>query len=196
MSLFGTSPETAAQARPTPAQTSSLFDDEPASMSKSNNSLFAEETNTNGDSPWGMPTPKKAARSDIVKNLLRSADIPETYIDTFDALLDSGNREGSNLSSAGVTKLFEGSNIESSEQTRLQNIVAPGGIPSTGLDRSTFNVLLALVDLVQEGDDATLDGVDERRNSMTIISNLLVNALTGDRFTKGQVIELGIHQSF
>ena len=167
MSLIGTSPDDSTLNEPaTRQQSSSLFDGKTRPQSKSSNSLFADDTNGAGDSPWAMPTPKKAARADLIRNLLPTSDVPESYVDVFNTILDNGERMGGNISSAAVTNLLQHSGIGVAEQTRLLNIVTLGGTAPNGMERSTFNVLLALLGLELEGEEATLDGVDERRNSM------------------------------
>jgi sorting nexin-8 len=160
MSLFGSSPD-----EPARPQSKSLFDDEPTPGTTSNASLFADDTATGDSSPWGMPTPKKAAPNELVKSLLPASDAPESYIDAYDAVLNTGERTGSGLSLTAVSKILQSTKISSSEQARILQLVAPTGTESTGLGRSEFNVLLALIGLSQEGEEATLDGVDERRKS-------------------------------
>ena len=152
MSLFGSSPDNSNLPKQSAgaASTSSLFDDQ----------------NGNGDSPWSMPTPKKSGRGNLVKTLLPASDVPESYIDAYDILLDSGYREGSgSIGLSGARKVFEGSGLNEEEQNKIFNIVIGGQEPAAGLTRSQFNVLLALIGLCQEKEDATLDGVDERRTS-------------------------------
>jgi len=161
MSLFGSSPD-----EPARPQSKSLFDDEPTPGTASNASLFADDITTSDSSPWGMPTPKKAARDKLVKSLLPASDAPESYIDAYDSLLDAGERTGSVLSLNTATKVLQSTKISSGEQARLLQLVAPAGTESTGLGRSEFNVLLALIGLSQEDEEATLDGVDERRKSI------------------------------
>lgn len=165
MSLFGSSPDdsslSAQQARPD--QNSSLFDDEQAPGAKSGSSLFDDEGN-NGASPWDMPTPKKAGRSDLVKRLLPPSDVPESYIDAFDALRETNYKaEGGQIKIAGAQHLFEGCGLDALEQDRILKLVSGG--QDTGLGRSEFNVLLALIGLSQEREEASLDSVDERRRS-------------------------------
>ena len=167
MSLFGDDtngdPSSVPASRPS---AKSLFDDagnqRPASHST--NSLFADDGNAHGDSPWMMPTPKKAARSELIRNLLPPSDVPDSYVDAFDAILASGERSGANVSNAAVRKLLDSADLPSHERTRLIGLVAPDGA-SNGLERGAFNVLLALIGLSKEGEDASLDGVDERRRS-------------------------------
>jgi len=160
MSLFGSSPD-----EPARPQSKSLFDDEPTPGTTSNASLFADDITTGDSSPWGMPTPKKAARKELVKSLLPASDAPESYIDAYDAVLDAGERTGSGLSLNAASKIIQSTKISSSEQARILQLIAPTGIENNGLGRSEFNVLLALIGLSQEDEEATLDGVDERRKS-------------------------------
>ena len=163
MSLFGSSPDESSQTAR--AQSKSLFDDEPTPGTTANASLFADDTNASDTSPWGMPTPKKAARTELVKNLLPATDVPESYIDAYDTVLDSGDRTGSGISVNAATKILQSTKLSATEQTRLLQFVAPPGTTNVELGRSEFYVLLALIGLSQENDEATLDGVDERRKS-------------------------------
>ena len=166
MSLFGTSPdESSLPGPPTRQPSKSLFDDRSTPGNVPNSSLFAGDDGGNGASPWGFPTPKKAARADLVRTLLPVSDVPESYIDAFDTILDSRERSGAGISVNAVKKLMESSRLGSAEQTRLLNIVAPNCTSTTVLGRGEFNVLLALIGLSQESEEATLDGVDERRKS-------------------------------
>jgi sorting nexin-8 len=113
-----------------------------------------------------MPTPKKAARKEMVKNLLSATDVPESYIDAYDKLYDSQDRMGRGVGLSGARNILQSSRLDNSTQSQILNLVAPGGQePADGLGRSEFNVLLALIGLGQEGEEATLDGVDERRRS-------------------------------
>ena len=165
MSLFGSSPdESSLSGQPArPNQKSTLFDDEQTSGAKSGTSLFEDE-GTGGGSPWDMPTPKKAGKSDLVKRLLPASDVPESYIDAFDALRETSYKaEGGQIGVTGARKLFEGCGLEAAEQDRILKLVTGG--QGGGLGRSEFNVLLALIGLSQESEEASLDSVDERRRS-------------------------------
>lgn len=165
MSLFGSSPDESGLSAP-PArsgQNSSLFDDEQPSGAKGGSSLFDDEA-AGEDSPWSMPTPKKASKNEQVKALLSANDVPESYIDTFDALSETEYKaEGGNILLSGAKKIFEGSGLDATEEDRIVKLVTGGqGNP---LSRSELNVLLALIGLSQEGEEASLDSVDERRRS-------------------------------
>lgn len=118
-----------------------------------------------------MPTPKKAARRELVKNLLPATDVPESYIDSYDAVLDSKDRVGPGIGLTGIKNIIASSGLSAGDQSKILNLVVPEGEDSAnGLVRSEFNVLLALIGLGQEGDDITLDGVDERRRSTVLRS--------------------------
>lgn len=155
MSLFGDD-EPAAPSK----SRISLFDDEsPAPGSKS--SLFADDEPTS--SPWGLPTPKKASRRDLLKNLLPASDVPDSYIDIFDDLVKEGNSNGGKLKPEDVGKVLSAGGVNAEQANKIMSIVAPSG--GAELNRNEFNVLLALIGLAQEFEDITLDGVDERRRS-------------------------------
>lgn len=136
----------------------SLFDDEsPAPPFKS--SLFDDDAP--GSSPWGLPTPKKAARGELIKSILPASEVPDYYIDTFDQVLKEDGT-GGKISAAGVAKVMIAGKLGTDDQSRIMSIIAPSGQPSD-LGRNEFNVLLALIGLAQEHEDVTLDSVDERR---------------------------------
>ena len=157
MSLFGSSPT-----EETPPTSKSLFGEEPA-RAPAASSLFTDD---GGDSPWSMPTPKKNARQNIVKNILPATDVPESYVDAYDAVLNTDKRTGVGIGLVAIKRVIQSSNLSEQEQSKILNFVIPGGQESAnGVGRSEFNVLLALIGLAQEGEEITLDGVDERRRS-------------------------------
>ncbi|KAI4214231.1 MAG: hypothetical protein LQ351_003316 [Letrouitia transgressa] len=165
MSLFGSSPPEEPVTPSKSSHSQSLFNDERATGAASS-SLF-NDSPEDGASPWNMPTPKKAGRSQLVRNLLPADSVPESYVDAFDTLVESDYRMGSGLISlAGARKIFEGSGLDAAEQSKIINLVANGQESSNGLSRSEFNVLVALSGLALEKEDITLDGVDERRRNL------------------------------
>lgn len=137
MSLFGTPPD-----EPTPINKSrfSLFDDEPSPAPGSKSSLFADDDAGPGDSPWGMPTPKKATRGEVIKTLLPASSVPDSYIDIFDNALKGGDGSGGKISAVGAIKVLSSAGLGADEQSRIVSIVGSGD-----LTRNEFNVLLALV---------------------------------------------------
>ncbi|KAK8241936.1 sorting nexin mvp1 [Phyllosticta capitalensis] len=162
MSLFGTSPDELPAAKQ-----SALFDEESARQDKKGSSLFADDLDES-DSPWALPTPKKAARSNLVKTLLSNNEVPARYADIYDALLEDEESEGA-VSLDGVKKLLSESGLGPQAQGKILEIVVPSGQePAEGVGRGEFNVLLALIGLAQEGEDVTLDGVDERRKNLPV----------------------------
>lgn len=138
-----------------------LFDDEPAS-GRNSSSLF--DDGSGASSPWDMPTPRKQqSRAELIRNLLPASDVPESYIETFDAVVREDGHEGQ-VTASGIAKLFAVARLDADAQARIMSLVAPGG-SDVSLSRNEFNVVLALIGLAQEGDIISLDGVDERRKS-------------------------------
>ncbi|KAL5115507.1 Sorting nexin mvp1 [Pleosporales sp. CAS-2024a] len=172
MSLFGDE-DVPARAQPL----SSLFDDEAKPPARAGNSLFADDMDGTA-SPWALPTPKKAGRAALVKSLLPTALVPAAYGHAFDAVLDAGDGAGSGVSVAGVKKLLARSGVDRDAQARILGIVAPSGQDDAVLGRNEFNVLFALLGLAQEGEDVTLDGVDERKRDLPVASVSLPPSLT------------------
>ena len=164
MSLFGSSPDDSTlQNSRSQKEQRSLFDDEQAPQAKSHASLF-DDNGDNGDSPWSMPAPKKAGRRDLVKTLLPGTSVPDSYIDAYDVLLDSGYRTpAGTISASGVKRILEGAELEKGEEERIFKLISGGQDLDSGLGRNETNVLFALIGLSQEKEEATLDGVDERR---------------------------------
>jgi sorting nexin-8 len=173
MSLFGTSPDDSDAAATAARSRHSLFDDEPSPVPASKSSLFADDDNVPGMSPWGLPTPKKAPRGELIKTLLPASDVPDSYIDLFDNVLKSGDSEGGKINSSGVGKVLSAGNLSSDDQARILSLIATGGQVAS-LGRNEFNVLLALIGLAQEREDISLDGVDERRRSQCIVRSWLL----------------------
>ncbi|OJD25426.1 hypothetical protein ACJ73_03203 [Blastomyces percursus] len=168
MSLFGSSPEDspAPKANSTSLSKSSLFSDQPALGATSSSSLFADDPH--GDSSaWNSPNPKRAARHELVKMLLPASEVPEGYIDAYDAVLHLGDKLGAGISVEGARKVLRDTGLSAGEQATILNMVVPGGrdLPN-GLGRGEFNVLLALIGLAQEGEDLTFDTIDERRKRL------------------------------
>lgn len=168
MSIFGSTPpdESPSMHSSFARSRASLFDDESASVTQSqeqaqstSNSLFQDD-----GSHWDMPTPRKQhSRADLLRTLLPAADVPESYIQTFDAVVrDHG--AGGRVSSGGVTRVLASAKLDADAQAKITSIVAPGA-GEIALGRNEFNVLLGLVGLAQEGETVSLDGIDERRRS-------------------------------
>lgn len=163
MSLFGED-DVPARAK----QSTSLFDDEPKATGRAGSSLFADDVDAGGDSPWALPTPKKAGRAALVRSLLPTSDVPDSYIDAYDALLDAGNGVGNGVSVSSVKALVASSGVSSGDQSRILEIVFTSRQESASLGRNEFNVVFALIGLAQEGEDITLDSVDERKRNLPV----------------------------
>lgn len=171
MSLFGTSPtENEPSAIASPGRSrggrgGGLFDDD-APQQKSSGGLF-DNGEHGDDSPWSMPTPRKQqSRAQMVRNLLPSSDVPDSYIETFDTVSEGAG----SVSADGVAKVFAAARLhEPATQTRIVTLVAPDtNSDDVHLGRAEFNVFMALIGLAQEGEVMSLDGVDERRKSKCV----------------------------
>jgi sorting nexin-8 len=108
----------------------------------------------------------------MLKDLLPPGEVPESYVEAFDAVLgeDSGATNG-RISTAGVTRTMAAAKLAADEQARIAGLVSP---TEGGLGRGEFNVLLALIGLAQEGEMVSLDSVDERRRGKLIPSPRLI----------------------
>jgi sorting nexin-8 len=135
--------------------------------------LFADD-DAGSDSPWDMPTPRKQqTRADMIRNLLPASEVPDTYTEAFDTVAAEHGSAG-RINAGGVARTLAAAKLGADAQARIMGVVAPGdGGQELALDRNQFNVLLALIGLAQEGEAASLDGVDERRRSELFASLLL-----------------------
>ena len=167
MSLFGTSPDEAFAADSAQRSKSSLFADDQGAGASS--SLFADDDGDDSSpSAWNPTnnTAKRTARRDLVRNLLPATDVPESYVDAYDLVLNSGDRVGSGVGLTSIREILSSSGLTASDQGKILNLVVTGDNESfNGLGRNEFNVLLALVGLAQEGEDLSFDAVDDRRKS-------------------------------
>jgi sorting nexin-8 len=184
MSIFDDTPS-----RPSRSSkpSSSLFDDD-AAPARNSASLFADDgadAATAADSPWSFLTPKRAARSALIKTLLPPGAVSEWYVDVYDKLLvwDADNGPGggptSGIDYAAARKMLEESGLDEESRQRVSRVL--GVEKGKSLGQGEVNVLIALVGLAQEGEEVTLDGVDERRKSMCFCHGWLGRrALTRD----------------
>ncbi|KAK3703917.1 Sorting nexin mvp1 [Vermiconidia calcicola] len=161
MSLFGGDDNADAPARPK----SSLFEDDSAAKAKTGSSMFGDSTaDIDEASPWGFTPKKNTRKGSLVKALLAGADVPDMYIDTFDGL-----QSGGSVSASDARQLLHGCGISDSSLNTIWDIVSSRGT-ATSLGRDEFNVLLALIGLAQEGEELSLDAVDERRRKLPVPS--------------------------
>ncbi|KAJ5785340.1 uncharacterized protein N7503_010552 [Penicillium pulvis] len=165
MSLFGTSPEEPSAAASTQRSKSSLFADD---STRGSPSLFADDDGDDSSSPWNQTnTAKRGARRDLVRTLLPATDVPESYIDAYDLILNSGDRVGSGVGLTSVREILSSSGLSASDQGKILNLVVSADHESSGgLGRAEFNVLLALVGLGQEGEELSFDTVDDHRKKL------------------------------
>jgi sorting nexin-8 len=157
MSLFGdASPPPAARPK------SSLFDDDTSTpKSKPSASMFGDSgADVDDSSPWGFTPKKSSGRGNLVKSLLADADLPDFYIDTFDSL-----QAGGSVSASSARQLLRDAGLQEVTQEKVwELVVGRGEVGSLG--RGEFSVLIALTGLAQEGEEVSLDAVDERRRKL------------------------------
>jgi sorting nexin-8 len=114
MSLFGddySGPPSRGGGQPTK---SSLFDDDssaapqqpsPAKPSTSTSMFGDAADDDDGSSPWASFTPKKPQRrsgAEVVRSLLADAEVPESYVDAWEALAAGRRGESGAGKRAGV----------------------------------------------------------------------------------------------
>lgn len=164
MSIFGGSSPPAARPRSRSRSRSSLFaDDDFTTATPGSVSLFADS----GPDPWaaGIPVLRRGADNDIVKNLLTvdNASLPEEYVDYFDSLLAQYGNPDDMISAEGVGRILEEGGVDQNARERIWGVIMKGA--KENINRDEVNVLLAMVGLAQEGDEISIDGVDDRRRS-------------------------------
>jgi len=157
MSLFGTSPTEDAQVQS--HSRSTLFD----APGDNSSSLFDD------GNEWGLPAPKASrARggnsAEIIQNLLKNANIPDEYIDLFDDL----KRDAGTINVGLLKRLMSLASLQDADQSKILSILSKTGGDSMSINRDEFNVFLALLGLKSEGEDVSLDAVDERRRSKSL----------------------------
>lgn len=167
MSLFGTpeQDETPSMQSSFARSRHSLFDEEDSSHS---NSLFQDDDMAgNGTaSPWDLPTPRKPqSRADLLRSILPASDVPDSYIEAFDAIVREHGSGGGKVASAGAMRVLAAARLDADAQAKIMSIISPGG-GEVSLGRNEFNVLLGLTGLAQEGETVSLDGIDERRRNL------------------------------
>ncbi|KAI0127559.1 hypothetical protein BJ170DRAFT_580759 [Xylariales sp. AK1849] len=165
MSLFGEENDSPPLGNSAMGRSRNSLFDEDGPMTRSTSDTLFDDHDSGVASPWDLPTPRKQqSRADLIRSLLAGVDVPESYVEAFDhALHDDGS--GGRVSAAGVSKTLASAKLDADDQARVKSIVAPGGQESD-LTRDAFNVLLALIGLVQEGETVSLDGVDDRRRNL------------------------------
>ncbi|APA10805.1 hypothetical protein sscle_07g055750 [Sclerotinia sclerotiorum 1980 UF-70] len=196
MSLFG-EPDDPVEATNPPKSRLSLFDDEPSSTPGSKSSLFADDDDVSGGSPWNTSVPKRLDRGDLLKTLLPTSDVPESYIDIFDDVLKDGNDSNGKLSKTGIAKLLNAANLSPDKSSWISKIIAPT-TQLQDLERNEVNVLLALIGLAQEEEDVhdvTLDGVDERRRNLPVPKLTSLTTISTSNFGSSTTDELAAKSS-
>lgn len=140
-----------------PPTSSSMFGDDPQPA--------ADGDDDDASSPWAAFTPRKPthrAGASVVRALLSDAEVPESYVEAWDAL--AAGRNGVEEAEARRV-VIEGSGVRAEVGERIWSVVSGGG-ESRVLGRGQCWVLFALVGLAREGEEVGLDAVDERRGRL------------------------------
>ena len=143
-----------------------------AANANPSNGMFGDATANHhpsaaDDSPWGFTPTKKAGGGNLVRTLLAAAEVPEAYVASFDAL-----QTGGSVGVAAARGLLSAAAPEN--EGRIWGIVSSSSTSTSargggeGLGRGEFNVLLALIGLAQEGEEVSLDSVDDRRRNLPV----------------------------
>jgi sorting nexin-8 len=89
--------------------------------------MFGDAADDDGSSPWASFTPKKPQRrsgAEVVRSLLADAEVPEAYVDAWEALA-AGRRD---VEEADVRRVvLEGSGVGAEAGERIWSIVSAGG---------------------------------------------------------------------
>lgn len=197
MSLFGSSPEYSPPRNSAHRSKASLFADETANNTSS--SLFADD-NTSSSHWTTTNANKRASRQELIKTLLPGTDVPGSYVDAYDRVLNAGDRVGAGVGLTSVREILSGSGLSATDQEKILNLVVSGESDgdeggNVGIGRGEFHVLLALVGLAQEGDELTFDAVDDRRKSGFTTRPFFGRFIIGSGLTVGFMADLPVPKS-
>jgi sorting nexin-8 len=109
-------------------------------------------------------SPKRKAE---IGTLLDGADIPDAYVDTFEAYANNGL-----VSMSAFQELMRAAQLSDSNAERILSLVLPGDSSTAGLSRAKLNVALALIALSQQGEELSLDAVDDMRHKKLPVPKL------------------------
>jgi sorting nexin-8 len=168
MSLFGDDPPSITPTR-RPKTSASLFadDDEPASAAAT-----AGGSTAIASSPLSSWTPVPSAKrasmrgAALLRSLVPAGQAPDVYADMYDRIAaesKSTGGGGGGVDAAAVRDVLLQSGVDDEAAAVIRKTVMPD--ESRELGRGEVNVLLAMIGLAQEGEEVTLDGVDERKRS-------------------------------
>ncbi|KAK9236420.1 hypothetical protein V1525DRAFT_420427 [Lipomyces kononenkoae] len=166
MSLFGDDYESGSS---TTAR-SSLFG-EPESTPRSSMATTRSTVSSSGrlfdsndNDPWSLPVPRTSQKPTIA-TLLDTTKVPKVYNDSFDA----ENPVGGVLTVENVRSAIDRAGLSNNRNAdRIVNLIIRSK-PDNRIDRGTWCVAMALIGLLQDGEeDLNLDAVDSRRYSLPV----------------------------
>ncbi|KAK9328578.1 hypothetical protein V1520DRAFT_371114 [Lipomyces starkeyi] len=166
MSLFGDDYESGST---TTARSSLFGDPEPTPRSsmattRSTVSSSGRLFDGNDSDPWSLPIPR-ASQKPTIATLLDPTKVPQVYNDSFDA----ENPVGGVLSVENVRNAIDRAGLSNNPNAdRIIDLVIRNKTDNR-IDRGTWCVAMALIGLLQSGeDDLGLDAVDSRRYSLPV----------------------------
>lgn len=163
MSLFGSSPEDNTPSGSTQASAargrSALFDEDIVPPSSS---LF--ENDAHSDDPWSFSAPRTSRRVGLDQLLTESnAKIPEYYFSVFEVLLQQyPSRSRDAVSPDAIEKVLTEAELGNNSRDIVWNIL---GEKKDAWNRSEIWALLCMVGLISEGEEVSMDSIDDRRRS-------------------------------
>lgn len=194
MSLFGTSPPASTALFDDGPMIGGLTINRDSTGSVTDNMMRSTTSQPSlfddaGSDIWALPAPRARSagpgfagggaligggggerRTELVRSLLTSenAEIPEVYIDAYDKVLGIvGGSRGVGIEGVKLV-LDEAEELDKGVKRRIEEAIITGHGEDVIVGRGEFNVLLAMIGLAQEGDDISIDSVDDRRRSLPV----------------------------
>ncbi|KAK9321055.1 hypothetical protein V1517DRAFT_185317 [Lipomyces orientalis] len=166
MSLFGDDYESVST---TTARSSLFGDPEPtprSSLATTRSTVSSAGRLFDGDDgdPWSLPVPR-ASQKPTIATLLDPTKVPQVYNDSFEA----ENPVGGVVTVENVRHAIDRAGLSNNPQAdRIINLIIRNKTDNR-IDRGTWCVAMALIGLVQDGeDDLGLDAVDSRRQNLPV----------------------------
>jgi sorting nexin-8 len=166
MSLFGADPPMTTPTRRAKASASLFADDDDAGPASAAATAGSALTASSPLSSWTpVPSAKRASMrgAALLRSLVPPGQAPDEYVDAYDRLAAENKTGGGGVDAATVRDVLVQSAVGDDAAAQIRKTVMPD--ESRDLGRAEVNVLFAMIGLAQEGEDVTLDGVDERRRS-------------------------------
>ena len=175
MSLFGDDPPSSITPTRRPKASASLFADADADdvSGPASAAATAGSTAVAASSPLSSWTPVPSAKrasmrgAALLRSLVPPGQAPDAYVDAYDRMAaENKSGGGGGVDATTVRDVLAQSGVDDDAAAQIRKTVMPD--ESRELGRAEVNVLLAMIGLAQEGEEVTLDGVDERKRSESL----------------------------